>query len=644
MKSYFIKFFIYSLLFLGLLQAQELNLSKEEKEWIKNNQIITYSEVNWKPLSIIENNRMNGIMGDFLDIVANKTGLKFKFVASDSWPHVLQQFSDKKIDLVPGIGSSPQETKLGLVSKMYATYPMVIVTSEKYQYLDGLKELENKTVTAPKYYTSYNFIVENYPNINIIATSSITESLLLVEKGKADAFVGHIATSLFYLAENHLENLKVTGTTSFKFEHQYLIQKDKELLLSIINKTFDLISYQEKRDIYSKWIQPTVVQEKIDYTLLFVITGIALLIILFLMYRQHVLKQSHKDMTNILNSSLDGIIISKNNICINANTSAINIFRCTKKELVGIDVLQLIAMKYRKKVIQELSKTSAEPYEVEASLFDGSKIPILIKGTTLIINNEKVRVSSFVDLTETKQKEALFYQQSKMAAMGEMLGNIAHQWRQPLSVISIAASGIRFQKEIGELSDDDLFEAVDEIEDSTKYLSKTIDDFRNFFSPSDKDYVHVNVIDIVEQSFKLVKAQFTAKDINIIKNVDDLSIYTIKNELIQVFVNILNNSRDALLNCEDERYIFINISKVNEDLYIEITDNGGGIDDDILDRVFEPYFTTKHKSQGTGVGLYMVEEIITKHLRGVITIKNKKFNYNGEDLKGACVNITIPLI
>ena len=243
---------------------------------------------------------------------------------------------------------------------------------------------------------------------------------------------------------------------------------------------------------------------------------------------------------------------------------------------------------------------------------------------------------------EKKQKDELLYQQSKMAAMGEMIGNIAHQWRQPLSTISTASTGTKLQKEMNCLSDEDLYSALTSINNSAQYLSKTIDDFRDFFNPSNNKVSEFDISDAISKTLNLVKAQFVAKDIEIIKNIEEFKINSIENELIQVLVNLLNNARDALDITENQRrLIFINTYSKDNTLYLEVQDNAKGIPEDIIDRIFEPYFTTKHQSQGTGIGLYMSKEIIEKHLNGKLFVSNKEYTFDGYSYLGACFTIEI---
>ncbi|WP_323595301.1 sensor histidine kinase [Aliarcobacter butzleri] len=243
---------------------------------------------------------------------------------------------------------------------------------------------------------------------------------------------------------------------------------------------------------------------------------------------------------------------------------------------------------------------------------------------------------------ELDNKQAILYQQSKMAAMGEMIGNIAHQWRQPLSIITTATSGMVLQKQMGVLTDEFFFEASNRINTSSQYLSQTIDDFRNFFIPN-KEKSKVNLIEIFKKTLDLISAQFSSKDIEIIKNIEGVEFESYENELIQALINILNNSRDELIKKDGERFIFVDAFEKDNFINIIIKDNAGGVIKENLNKIFEPYFTTKYKSQGTGIGLYMTEEIITKHLNGTICVENVEFTYNEKEYFGAEFTIRIDL-
>jgi len=254
--------------------------------------------------------------------------------------------------------------------------------------------------------------------------------------------------------------------------------------------------------------------------------------------------------------------------------------------------------------------------------------------------NEKVKI----EIEKNMRQNKVLSEQSKMAAMGEMIGNIAHQWRQPLSAISTAATGARLQKEMDCLTDSQLDSILESINNRAQYLSQTIDDFRGFFNPNNNKLQKVNISNTLNKTLNLVHSEFIEKHIEIIKNIEEFEFISLENELIQALINILNNAKDALTKLENEkRLIFINTYKNDNNFVIEIIDNAKGIPEYIIDRIFEPYFTTKHKSQGTGIGLYMSEEIVRTHLNGKLIVSNEEYNYDGIDYIGAKFIIEIPI-
>lgn len=272
---------------------------------------------------------------------------------------------------------------------------------------------------------------------------------------------------------------------------------------------------------------------------------------------------------------------------------------------------------------------------------------------TVLDDNKKIAyyVASFLDITrqketeaKLKEKESLLRHQSKMAAMGEMLANIAHQWRQPLSVISTASTGLVVSKEFKMPQDDEYdIKQLKKINNSAQYLSQTIDDFRNFFK-SNKGKESFNLMNSYKKTMELVDAKFSNADIDVIETIEEVELVSLENELMQVIMNLLNNARDVLESKKDQRkLILIDIYKKDNYAVFSICDNAGGVPEDIIDRIFEPYFTTKHKSNGTGIGLYMSLEMISKNMNGDLNVYNKTYTYEGQKYKGACFTIMLPL-
>ncbi|MBF0345774.1 MAG: DUF3365 domain-containing protein [Nitrospirae bacterium] len=240
------------------------------------------------------------------------------------------------------------------------------------------------------------------------------------------------------------------------------------------------------------------------------------------------------------------------------------------------------------------------------------------------------------EIKNRRQKEQMLIQQSKMAAMGEMLGAIAHQWRQPLNVIGLMIQDIADAYEFGELDKTYIDDTIQKSMEQVMYMSNTIDDFRNFFIPS-KNKVIFNVKDNIEEVLALIDKQLRNNNIAIILNNDmvvtqkqDLDVLGYPNEFKQVVINIINNSKDAIIEHKrniksSETYtgrIAIKVIRQKDSLIIAISDNGGGIKEEVLDRIFEPYFTTKEVNKGTGIGLYMAKTIIEDSMEGRLSVTN----------------------
>lgn len=236
---------------------------------------------------------------------------------------------------------------------------------------------------------------------------------------------------------------------------------------------------------------------------------------------------------------------------------------------------------------------------------------------------------------EIKEKDEMLMLQSRQAAMGEMISMIAHQWRQPLSSISMEANNILADVELDEVNPKDLTNTAKSINNHIDELSKTIDDFRNFFKPN-KDIVKTTIKQVVDDSYNVIGKSLENNNIETKFEVEDVTIETYPRELMQVFLNILKNAKEALLERDiPDATISIFAKKGKETVLVEIVDNAGGIEEGIIDKIFNPYFTTKSEKNGTGLGLYMSSTIIKKHLNGKISVSNKG--------GGASFSIELPL-
>ena len=228
-------------------------------------------------------------------------------------------------------------------------------------------------------------------------------------------------------------------------------------------------------------------------------------------------------------------------------------------------------------------------------------------------------------IKKIKEKQQILIQNSKMASMGEMIANIAHQWRQPLNSLSALHTVLMMDYEDnGRLTKDEIAQFKEESSQYIHKMSSTIDDFRNFFSPA-KEKEQFVISDAIKESIKFVKDSYLDSNVELIDRTQDSNtqICSYKNELMQVIMILLNNSRDAVVGNKIKKpQVIVDLIHRDNKIEIRVKDNGGGIDDDIVDRIFEPYFTTKFKSDGTGVGLYMSKMIIEDSIGGELVLEN----------------------
>lgn len=235
---------------------------------------------------------------------------------------------------------------------------------------------------------------------------------------------------------------------------------------------------------------------------------------------------------------------------------------------------------------------------------------------------------------EHEELEKLLMLQSRQASMGEMISMITHQWRQPVATISMIANNMHLDIEMENMQKDVFKENIKDISTQIEYLSHTIEDFRDYFRPNKKPE-EVNAESLMQNIVNIIGKALANNNIELdIDIVNNFILNTYKNELIQVLLNIINNAKDILLEKKvDNALVKVKLYTLKDKAYIDIEDNGGGIQNDI-EKVFEAYFTTKSSKEGTGLGLYMVKNIVEKNLGGKVSAKNSD--------NGAVFNIEIP--
>ena len=258
--------------------------------------------------------------------------------------------------------------------------------------------------------------------------------------------------------------------------------------------------------------------------------------------------------------------------------------------------------------------------------------------------NSSLELKIAQEVAKNRKKDIIMFQQARFASLGEMLNNIAHQWRQPLGSLSMIIQSFQVKMQLGKLTTEFVEQKTKDALLLAQNMSNTLDDFKNFFDPN-RAKTKFFIKDCLEHSIEISKYFLNKENIklevNIKKNIELFSYY---NELSHVFLNIISNSKDALVSNVDknDRIIKIVVNSKKDFLFVNIIDNGGGIAPDILTKVFEPYFTTKYKTAGTGIGLYMSKQIVERHIKGQISCKNIKSKMKDEKVF-SCTSFVIKI-
>ena len=523
----------------------------------------------------------------------------------------------------------------------YLKVPLVVVTKLNIPFINDPTTLKNKKLGITKGYAFGEVLRNKYPYLNIIDVKDIEDGLEKVNKGELFGYVGTVATVEYIFQNKYFNELKIAGKFDENFEHGVAVRNDDLLLLNVLNKTIQNLNTEQKHTILEEW-NAKINEKDIDYNLIYKILFFVTLLIIFFVYKQYLLKKSLSDFNDLINATIEGLVISKNNICVDANQSALEILGfSSKEEIIGRDIFEFISDESKQLIAKKFNSSNTEPYEAVLLKNDGSKFFALVRGYKL--KNKNLRVSSLIDISPIKNQEKMLIEHSKMAALGEMLSNIAHQWRQPLTAISASSTGMILQKEHNLLSDEEFYNSCNTINNYSQYLSKTIDDFSNY-AKGDTITKEFNLKDETQKFLLLVNSFIKTYHIMVdLESDEKIYIKGYPNELIQCFINLFYNSKDVLVENQNKRYIQI-IQKIEEDFAVIIfRDNGGGILEEALKKIFEPYFTTKHKSQGTGLGLHMTYNLIVNSMKGSIEAKNIKLPYAGEIYDGAEFTIKIPL-
>ena len=652
-----------------IISNNTMILTPKEIDYLENKDNITMCiDPQWMPFeSFDEENNYIGMSADYYKLFEEIVEKEFKVVQTSKWSESLEFAKERKCDILSLAMETPERKKYMNFTTPYLSIPLVVATKLDVPFINSIEDLRDKKIGITKGYAYAELLKNRYKDLHIIEVDNIDIGLQQVNEGELFGFIDTLSSVGYKFQNKFSGELKIAGKLDEKWELGVGVRNDDLVLLNIMQKLVQNITAEQEREILNKWI--SIKYEKgVDYKSLYRVIGIFLIVLaLIIFWNYHISKQKkilakkEKDLRiktqeqeNLLSLFEEGdtVLFRWNNDNIwsvnYVSSNVLNLLGYKQEEFVNKEI-NYISCIYKDDLAQVESEIDYvlsnkikffqhKPYRIVCK--DNSIKWVL--DNTITIKDENGEITDFLgylsDISQLKAKDKLLLQQTKMSAMGDMIGNIAHQWRQPLSAISVSATSSLLKKEIGVLEDHEFVDSMQKINDHAQYLSQTIDTFRNFIK-DDKEVHNLNIYDEISHAVRIISAALDDSYIKLIDNIDYTKVVNkemTNNEFAEVIINIINNARDVIKehNIKDG-WICLDSKKEKNKLTITIEDNGGGIKEEVLNKIFEPYFTTKHQFQGTGLGLHMSYKIVTESLGGKIYASNTP--------NGALFTIEIPI-
>jgi PAS domain S-box-containing protein len=630
-------------------------LDQEEKSFLKKHKKLTLCvKPNWIPLEEVKQGKYMGMGAELLNEI-EKTGIpsfKIKEISDVAeGVFLLQNGGCDMLSMVPQKISSVKEYNNTLtVTDNIFSFPLVIATNRDEPYITAMQSLLHRKIAVLKGYGFKKRVAKYGLVSDIVEVESAAKGLEMVDRGEVYGYIDILPSVNYMIQKLYIGNLKINRAIDDEVKFGFGVSKKYPQLSSVLQKAIHAIDLERREEIVRKWMHNEKPEENILKRVWKWLVLIGIVQILFL-YHYHLsirknraLELSLKELSTMMESMIEGILIfDKDGICLRTNKVASRLFGYAHGEMIGKHASEFISP-YSKELVREKMKIDDQaPYEGKVLRKDGSEFDGLLRGKNILWKGEQIRVSTVIDISEMKQlqydlemlnsnleekvrqqvedmrqKDRIMLQQSKLASMGEMIGAIAHQWRQPLNILNINIQNLDDDFEDGLIDRKFVDEFIEENSKIIQFMSKTIDDFRNFYR-IDKVKECFYVKEAIEMTTSIHKAQLQHHKINFSISGEDFCITGYKREFQQVILNLVNNASDAIRRTRrDGGMIEIILDKRS----VTVKDNGGGINPELIDRIFEPYFTTKVQGEGTGIGLYIVKVIIEKNMGGRLDVVN----------------------
>jgi signal transduction histidine kinase len=518
-----------------------------------------------------------GFAVDVMDEIARRAGLKVVYVFGQQWDEVERLVLSGKADLIPNFIVDEERSKLFTFTEPVETTPIYLAVrsdeSRFYGIIPGIKIGVIKGSVGEHY-------LKSIPAITINTYSNLHTLIFELLSGRIDAALT-ATPSLMKLANDAGvgDKIKTVGGPVIEGKRAIAVRKGDTVLAARLNTALaGFVGSPEYQALYRKWWGTPEPYWNTRRVAAAIAATLALVVLFMGGWRYHSIKRLNKRLTE----SMAGLEKAKTRL----------------QEQAAL-----------------LEEEIAERHLAEARL--------AVKHQELEDVNHSLEDRIATTLKEIREKDQMLIQQGRFAAMGEMISNISHQWRQPLNNVGLIIQNLQEMSVNGELSPDVLDHEVMVAMDVIQFMSNTIDDFRFFFRP-DKEKNEFIVNKAIDKTIKFMVPALRNCGITITFDEEpDVCILGYPNEYSQMLINIINNAKEELLERKiPSPRIMIRAFHDNGLAVVTITDNAGGIDSGVLPKVFDPYFTTKEPGKGTGIGLYMSKVIVEKNMDGRLTAKN----------------------
>lgn len=644
-----------------------IHLTENEKIWLAQNHVVRVRVGNNPPLHFFDGQN-KGISVDYLRLIAELVGFEVEFVHGIPWAEAIEELKNpRRFDVILTAKNTKERQQYMRFSDDYLFMPLVIFSRTNSSFISSINDLIGKTVAVEKSFVMQEKLITEYPGINLLVKEHSVESLQAIASGEADAYIGNLATSTYIIHKHNLTNLQIACPAPFDNHNQaFAVRNDWPEFVSILNKAIKAIPSGELTGLRNKWFNFKFeygISQNDVFKWIGSVVGICLFFLLFFIYKNRLLrveidrrKKVEEDLEKI--SCQQREVVKAANVGLwdwNLQTNKVHYSKEWKSQLGYTDVEISDARKEWESrihpedleltvaIIEKSIQEKNKKFHVEFRLRkkNGSYIWVLAQGSVFEDKNgEPARiVGSHIDITaqkqvanEKKELENRLQQAQKMEAIGTLAGGIAHDFNNLLGVILGYAELAKEDAPPGT----DIEQDLEEILGAANRAKDLVKQILAFSRQSQVELLQIKIQPLIKESLRMLRSSLPTT-ISITEDIDPRcgTILADPSQVNQIFMNLCTNAYHAMETTggtlsvalkttiikPDDKIVLVHLTP-GEYVHFTVTDTGIGMSSDVLEKIFDPYFTTKEVGKGTGMGLAIIHGIM-KDRGGAITVESQ---------------------